>query len=262
MQSSRCATCNAPTSARFCAQCGSRAISAEDLGFTATVRYFWQEADIPARVVSTLWTLLAKPGALTHAYVRGAVGLYAHPVRLLLAAVALYFLVAGPYWLDVNVDRQAIPAPATVAQDQRLLDAWKDSVINVQSVSRLLGPVGLCMALLLLRARQREPFGQHLIFAVHYYCFDFVWAGLLAGASVALTAALPETSLPNWWIPIFGGLWLWAMLAFHRAYRSRWWVAVLSGSTLIVFDVMLTSLADGIAVGYANAQFAAPNTPG
>lgn len=258
MTTAVCATCGASFSGRFCGTCGARAISAEDLKVKPALTYALNEADIPTRIGKTLWTLVAKPGELTRAYVAGATKQYVNPVRLLLAAVAVYFLIAGPYWLSVNVEQSMLPTPDFSADDGRMLDAWQDAVINIQSISRLLGPIGLCLVMLLMRVGQREPFGHHLIFAVHYYCFDYVWAGLLAGASALVSKIDPEFIQVSWWIPIFGGLWLWAVIAIKTAYGARWWVALLVGSLVIVYDVMATSLADGIAVGYATAQFATP----
>ncbi|MCR9278566.1 MAG: DUF3667 domain-containing protein [Pseudomonadaceae bacterium] len=257
-----CKSCETTTSedATFCSRCGARQLAHTDLGIAASFRYVLREADIPGKIGRTLLVLLVKPGELTRAYVSGATGLFVSPIRLLLAMVAVYFLVAGPYWLDYNVTHsgaQLTPGDSNPAfvDDPLAFELYKDAIVDYQSVSRLLGPLLLCWLVALIRIRTREPFGHHLVFAVHYYCFDYAWAGLMAIASATQLKLLPDFSLVSWWIPIFGGLWLYAVLAARRAYADKWWQALLMGFAVIIFDMLLTSLADGIAVGYAFAQF-------
>lgn len=257
-----CKSCaeTVPEEARFCGHCGARRIKESDLTLGASLRYALREADIASKVGRTLLVLVTKPGELTRAYVDGVTGRYVGPIRLLLVMVAVYFLVAGPYWLDYNVTHsgaQLTPADSNPAfvSDPLAFALYKDAIVDYQSVSRLLGPLLLCWLVALIRIRAREPFGHHLVFAVHYYCFDYAWAGLMAIASAMHLKLFPDFSVVTWWIPIFGGLWLYAVLSARRAYADKWWQALLMGFAVIAFDMLLTSLADGIAAGYAYAQF-------
>ncbi len=257
-----CKSCGQAISidAKYCSHCGARALLEKDLGLAASLTYALREADIPGKVGRTLLVLLTKPGELTRAYVAGGTGRYVSPIRLLLAMVAVYFLIAGPYWLEFNVTNSDVKlTPGTTnpafVSDPLAFELYKDAIVDYQSVSRLLGPLMLCWLVALVRIRTREPFGHHLVFAVHYYCFDYAWAGLMAIASATQLKLFPDFSLVTWWIPIFAGLWLYAVLSARRAYDDNWWQALLMGFAIIAFDMLLTSLADGIAVGYAYAQF-------
>lgn len=257
-----CKSCEHSSSdgAAYCSKCGARQLQKTDLGIAASLKFAFREVDIAGKVGRTLLVLMTKPGELTRAYVDGANGRFVSPIRLLLAMVAVYFLVAGPYWLDFNVtnnEAQLIPGltDPSIASNPVILEAYKDAIVDYQSISRLLGPILLCWLVALVRIRTSEPFGHHLIYAVHYYCFDYAWAGLMAAASAAQVKLFPDISLLTWWIPIFAGLWLYAVLSARRAYSDQWWQALLMGFAVIAFDMLLTSIADSLAVGYAYSQF-------
>ena len=66
-----CVNCDAPLTGSFCIRCGERRASERDnslRGFVEEAVHALMETD--HSMLGTLWTLLAKPGALTVDYMR------------------------------------------------------------------------------------------------------------------------------------------------------------------------------------------------
>jgi hypothetical protein len=91
----QCLNCEAPLNGRFCSQCGQRAIPPhptmrELAGYAASELSGWD-----GKFVTTLKTLLAKPGELTRQWIEGRRVTFIAPIRLYLAASLVYFAVTA-----------------------------------------------------------------------------------------------------------------------------------------------------------------------
>lgn len=87
-----CRNCEEHLSTRYCAQCGQKAASRLTLKDIAKeswerVRLFEKDS------VTTLWHLMTSPGLVARDYVRGKRSSYMHPLKLLLALVAILLVV-------------------------------------------------------------------------------------------------------------------------------------------------------------------------
>jgi hypothetical protein len=96
--------------------------------------------------------------------------------------------------------------------------------------------------------RRRLPLGAHLVFAAHYYCADFLLFGLFA---VPMAFAPAERLVTYWSLITSAGLLLlqiYLILALRRAYATGWFGALWRGVSLMLLDVVLSSLANQLAV--------------
>src|SRR5262245_30293653 len=93
----RCASCDAPLSGPYCAQCGERTLGPEAL----TLHHFLvntvvQELlSIDGALWRTLRLLFLRPGRLSLEYVAGRRRAYLNPFRLLLVAIVVYLLMTS-----------------------------------------------------------------------------------------------------------------------------------------------------------------------
>ena len=87
-----CRNCAAPLATPYCAGCGQKAakrLSLRDFGKESWERIRLFEKDS----VKTLWRLITSPGLVARDYVRGKRAAYMHPLKLLVALVAILLLI-------------------------------------------------------------------------------------------------------------------------------------------------------------------------
>ncbi|WP_162875567.1 DUF3667 domain-containing protein [Sphingomonas crusticola] len=87
-----CRNCDAPLTTPYCAGCGQKAarrLSLKDFGKEGweRIRLFEKSS------VKTLWRLVTSPGLVARDYVRGKRAAYMHPLKLLVALVAILLLI-------------------------------------------------------------------------------------------------------------------------------------------------------------------------
>ena len=179
----------------------------------------------------SVWSLVARPGALTVAYLDGRRQPYLGPVPLFLMANVLFFaaeslfrssVLATP--LAMHLEKQPwspfaqVWVANRVAALQTTLDAFApvfDQALTLHARSWI-----IVMALsftpvpLILFRRQRMPVAAHAVFALHLYAFLLLL--LSAGAAVEASFGGPA-AMPAWldpWVSI-------ALLAACAAYLYR-----------------------------------------
>lgn len=87
-----CRNCDAPLATPYCAQCGQKAARRLSLGDLA--RESWERIRLFERdSVRTLWRLILFPGLVARDYVHGKRAAYMHPLKLLVALVAILVLI-------------------------------------------------------------------------------------------------------------------------------------------------------------------------
>ena len=210
----QCRNCSAELDGEYCSVCGQQKIDPEDL---SARRFFHDLADEVAtfrfkfKTVRSLRALL-RPGLLTIEYLSGRRQRHLTPIQLYFVCAALFFLaapLAGFTLTSLMADDRSGDLMRLVAAraSERGLDPAVFSArfdLRVQSVYTLaLGTGVIAVALMLqLLFRRAFPFGQHLIFALHYFSFLYLVTAA-AGASrrlglveeVAAALALGLTTL-------------------------------------------------------------------
>ena len=266
-----CPSCAASVASAYCPACGERRPDARELtlrGLAAQI--FHAVTSVDTRLVRSFVCLLAKPGELTAAYLRGVRRPYLGPVSLFLTANVLFFaieaLLGGKVFstpLASHLHAQPwSPWAATLVADRvaalgttpDLFEPKFDRAVELHARSLI-----ILMALSftplpwLLFARRRQPIAVHAVFSLHLYTFLLV---LLCTATAILAADV--------W---FGGagfesrLWDNAMaialllacavyldFALVRVYAARGWLCAVQG-------VLLAVGVAGIVLGYRFALF-------
>ena len=252
---SQCPNCQAERTDEYCPRCGQRRIDPQAL----SARHFLQEvADAVTdfrskfKTVQTLRRLVV-PGLLTAEFLAGRRERYLTPLKVYLVCAAIFFLsapVAG-FTLASMLDgdqsgvlRQLVSARAAARHlDPSYFNARFD--IRVQSVYTVtLGVASIVFALMLqaLFRKPRQPFGAHLVFAMHYVSFMYlvtIAAGLTRRAGVSIDIAA------------LGGYALilpYLILALRRVYAEPGAAIAWKGAVLILLTTALNNLASFAAI--------------
>ena len=91
-EASICRNCDAPLSTAYCAACGQKA--ARRLSFKDLAKESWERVRLFEKdSVKTLWRLFFQPGLVARDYVHGKRARYMHPLKLLVALVAILVLM-------------------------------------------------------------------------------------------------------------------------------------------------------------------------
>ncbi len=130
-----CLNCAAPLTGHYCSECGQR-----DVPPYPTVRELASEAVAEfsgwdGRFLTTLRTLINKPGILTLEFLQGRRASYLSPLRLYLFASVAYFVVAAaapsrnaPGARDGGVRLQVSADTLTISRPERVAEAAKNAI--------------------------------------------------------------------------------------------------------------------------------------
>jgi hypothetical protein len=266
-----CPSCAAATASAYCPTCGERCPDARELSVRGlAAQIFHALTSIDTRLVRSFVCLLAHPGELTAAYLRGVRRPYLGPVSLFLTANVLFFatealLGGGVFSTPLRSHLHAQPwSPwaATLVADRlavlgTTLDLFAPTfdravVLHARSLIILMA---LSFAPLpwLVFARRRQPIAAHAVFSLHLYTFLLVLlcaATAVLAADVWLGGAGFESRL--WDNAIAAGLLLacavYLNVASARVYGARGWLCTIQG-------VVLAMGVAGIVLGYRFALF-------
>ena len=280
----RCASCAAPLSGPYCAQCGERRIEPDDL----TLRHFLVHTVVQEllSVDGALWRslrlLLTRPGRLTLEYAAGRRRPYVNPFRLLLIAIVAYAVMAssgrsftlnlGPVALSTappslsknlpvdeavaQIDRYGLLREQLAAKRQRVeSDAararFHDRLAAFAQPLSFTNVVLLAAALHLGFLSKRRRFLEHLAFSMHVVSFVLLSSILLFGIVL----------LRFWLGPfVFLGLFLVSLLQFgylavaiRRFYLAdgRWTARLLAVGAALLFYVVNTAFMTTVQIAGA-----------
>ncbi len=196
-----CVSCAAPSSGKFCAQCGEQKLRGEDRSVRQILGHALEATtNANGKLLLTLRTLLFRPGRLTADHLRGKRRPYLPPLQLFFFANLIFFLLhpligsntlttALHTHLHYTWHRQIAEYLVTPRLAQRALtaDAYATifdaaSVTQAKSLVILVVPI-FAGAVAVLYWRQRRNYAAHLVFAAHFCTF---WL-LLICATLALT---------------------------------------------------------------------------
>lgn len=253
-----CRNCGVTLNGRYCAGCGQRAPYPGDLTLNRFARAVASElSDNDSRTLRTLRALF-HPGRLTRAFVDGQRRRYLPPLRLYLIISGVFFLLAWDRVFDLSL---RISSGGQSEKQQAVMlavhDAASDEVSNWTSVFRFAGVLVLGLWVALIERRSRLPLGAHLVFAAHYYCFDW-----LLFIIIALVCAWAP---PPWDIRLFGVsffmdvlvLWWYAAKGCQTVYGHSWPASTLYGFAILTADAVLSFGSQWLATVIVTARMIA-----
>ncbi|MFN7646863.1 MAG: DUF3667 domain-containing protein [Acidobacteriota bacterium] len=278
-----CLTCGATFSGRFCSSCGERAVHHGDLAIGHLFHDFAHEiTHVDGRIWGSFLALLFKPGQLTKDYWRGRRGKSLRPLRIFLIVTALSLVLApdatGPLGMRVLVraDKQgthlvvgtrperAMSNAGLGAQGLAEVKIGLDGAVEpeklaqmtetIHKIYKVIQSVSLTLfaaASFLLGRRVQPYFGAHLIFALHYYSFEYILTGLVDRLHID----------PR--VPLLGGF-FYLVVAFWRltgkGQSSSQWIGIDFGSlaramllSFVVTIIELGLIASSAAIGIWSA---------
>lgn len=254
-----CPNCGCGEVRRFCPQCGQPA-ERGDRSLFAWIRSGLAEIlSLDGRTARTLRTLVAAPGTLTLAWIRGERARYTPPLRLYLISSLLFFgvvsvlgtspipllqILGGLQGLDQEEHIRAIaaadPGPWPPDLLRSAAETFQGAVASVITVGLVIvvPATALILTLLLLRAK-RWYYVDHIVHSVHVISFSLLvwtvaWPLFFVDSSALRTVLAPV---------VWGGLVLYGGASFLRVYRLGW------VKTAIAYPAMLIlGVASGVAV--------------
>ena len=214
--SGNCPNCDGVVQGRFCSTCGQDQRIAP-LTFGGMLREAFQEfTDVDGRSIKTVATLLIRPGRITKDYLRRRRARYLPPLRMYLIASVILYFVLGTLTAQLTFEIDLIDSATVGAlEDSRvedrslieILDARLDDmskspgfgkrvIAHLPEVGFVLLPfVGLILKMLFLGRRQ--PYGEHLLAAIHIKSGVFLIVIIVAiciGSASALGIAAWSTA--------------------------------------------------------------------
>lgn len=256
-----CSNCAAPITGRFCSACGEAAVHADDLRLSHLVHDFWHEfSHVDGKIWRTIRALLFQPGLLTAEYWAGRRGRWVRPLRIYLIVTALHLIfapnAAGPTGLRMLVvpspsGAQVIVAtrPETARADTNGIGMARDFNVGrasitldehvdadhitakVATISKWIQYLSLALfaaACWLLGRKQQRFYGAHLIFALHFYAFEYIVTGLWSRFA----------PLGNPLIPVAIGF-VYLTVALRRTLRTSWVATIWRSWVLFVAVAMI-----------------------
>ena len=158
------------------------------------------------RILPTLKLLFCKPGALTQEYFKGKITSYVHPLKmnmfLLVIVIAIFALTVETSDSSLNADFEA---------------NLKGTFQTYLPMAILLMTPVLGLVLQLFNLKNKKPYMEHFVFALHYSAFLEI---------IFLAAMLLETFCNGDWVEkIFAIVaQIYLMLATKRYYEGNGWV--------------------------------------
>lgn len=216
-----CPNCQISFATEYCPQCGERCPQPRELTLRGLgEQFFHAVSNVDSKLVRSLRTLVAAPGALTIAYLEGRRKPFLGPFQLFLLANVLFFATQSltgtnvfSSSLDSHLHQQDWSALASELLARRLevtdrsLDAYEPAfdravVLNAKSLIILM-TVPFAMLLQLVYRRSTRPFVAHVVFALHLYafllllfCVSLVVAGIdVAAGGPGLASPMVDTTL-------------------------------------------------------------------
>jgi hypothetical protein len=184
-----CPGCGKRRATAFCPACGEERLRPRDLKVDdIAARLAGAFSNVDGRLLRSFRALLARPGSLTADYVAGRRRLHLGPLQLFLIANALFFalqsltgieIFSSPLGSHLNNQDWSETARAMVAArlaaTGRTLAAFapafdRAAIWNAKALIILMA-LAFAPVIALLQARQRRPFGAHVVFALHLYAF-------------------------------------------------------------------------------------------
>lgn len=269
-----CPNCGQPGMAAYCSHCGEKRRDRTD----------WKLSHLASEAVaevidlehSKLWQtfrlLLFKPGQLTRDYWNGRRKRYIGPVKLYLVCFALSLVLYSFHQPTAIYDVRRHAASDSTGNITRVFEEqaskrristeqlMQEINMHVQrflSMSQLLYPLPVALALQILLRRHRLFFAEHLVFALHLVAFMFLSVVVLWPLFLLVGVRGRVDQITPGYLVITAGSMIWpasyALLALRRAYGETWLAAIVKGSLVFLTYMITLLLFVGIAFKLALA---------
>jgi thiamine biosynthesis protein ThiS len=256
-----CPTCGTQGLGKFCSNCGEKKSGREDFSLHHFLsRAFETFFDADSKVFQSFRMLFTKPGFLSAEYVRGRRKPYMHPFQLFFVCNVIYFLLQPlTTWsglrttLVIHTHSMEYSGLATRMLHHRLASkgiseaeftAAFNHVVDVQARSLVVLMVpAFALGVWALEWRKHRFFGEHLVFALHFYAFWLIFMFLvLYGISTPILlflrrrglAQFTESGLDNGLYTVgVVLLFVYLAVALRTVYRDGWVTAALQAAALV-----------------------------
>lgn len=221
-----CLNCGTLLHGKFCHECGqesSEKILPMDESFSELLAEFLK---FDAKLLTTIWNLLARPGFLTREFAEGKRVKYLQPIKLYLTVNFLLFLITN--WLDPIMVKQKDLDAIT---EQLSFGQISANDFN-QTFSSVIPPlliffIPLFAGLLkIIYIRSKHLFALHFIFTLHFFSFYMI-------------AAIPGVAFKpfNYLSILIISLYL--LLAIKKVYGQSWIKTLVKGVFMILSFFLL-----------------------
>lgn len=207
-----CPSCGTETDGEYCPTCGEHLVDPERYyAARSLLKRLGEEAfGLDTRLGRTAKLLIAKPGALTAEYLRGARKPYVRPVRLFLLVNLVFFLVGDrtgfmPWTLELATKRAAFAERVeervrATGVERAVFEQRFNQVASQQKRTVLLFLIpAFAGVLALLYWRRHRSYVVHFVFATHFFAFVLV-------SFLSYVAAMLVLLLLAYLIPILDGI--------------------------------------------------------
>src|SRR4051812_29897824 len=187
-----CPGCARSRRTRFCPHCGEERLRASDLTLRDLTRQFAKGlSSVDGKLLRSTRAVLARPGTLTAAYVRGERRRFLAPVALFFLANAVFVaiqsitgtnILSSPLESHMHVqDWQAVARSLVERRIAGLHENLADfsvrfdraAIFNAKALMILMVLAFAPIPALLFRGRHRAA-GAHIVFSLHLYAFVLV----------------------------------------------------------------------------------------
>ncbi|TRZ49294.1 DUF3667 domain-containing protein [bacterium] len=250
-----------PIGTKYCPYCGQKKILKEDYRFGRMLKEsIFDFFHIDAKLFSSLFPILLRPGYLTKQWLAGKHMKYFKPFKMFLFISILYFILVAVnehYLIKwgasdqrntksiFEFDFRNVPEknnnptyeidlpeepPTYMDRQSEKFDKMGDEKIteyftkNISKMIILLIPV-VALLLKLIYIRKKKIFYEHLIFTLHIHSFVFLFA-IIIELIILTTGYLLE-----WWIAIPLIL-IYVFLALKHVYRQKFLMTLVSNLML------------------------------
>jgi len=261
--SDACPNCGQPAMGAYCGECGEKRRDRADWKLSSIAGETF--AELTNLEHSKLWQtfrlLLFKPGELTRDYWKGRRKRYLGPVKLYFIFFALSLVLYSIHRPTAVYDIRTLAAADAAGKIPRILESLaetrKTSVEQVAqelnarwqsyiSLSQVVYPLFVALALMILVHRRRFFFAEHLIFALHILAFLFLSFAIFWPVFLLFGIRTTADQYTPAFLAVSGASLIWTavylLLALRRAYGEGW-VAATIKSILIFITYMVTSMA-------------------
>lgn len=252
MTTTTCKNCETTLKGKYCHTCGEKIVEPTDF-YLKTM--FGQVVDglfnIDSKVFRTFKHLLIKPGSLSLNYVEGIRKPFMKPIQLFLVSNILFFLLltqadilripAKYYFNDANMENLKSVSKETGLSESELFQKYDQTSANVSKAAIILLVPILTLVLLVLHQRNKQFFGMHLIFSMHYISFFFL----------SCLLAVIVSRFGNKFLQLFIFLinLIYLVLATRTFYKNSWVLSTIK-SLLFLFGFVLLTLTYRAFIGY------------
>lgn len=262
-----CPNCGAAGFAKYCAQCGEKRLEREEWKLSSAVGAVVSEiTDLErSKLWRTLRKLILRPGELTAEYWRGRRQPYVGPIKLYLFFFALNLILYSAYRPTAVVDIEAMVAVdrsgafeeiiSRTAENRGVPRAVVVAEINSRwqsyvSLTQLLGPAFLALALRALLFRSGRFYAEHLIFGLHASAFAILLNILTWCFYLVVGIAFTPAFFVLGGLQAIAGL-VYFVLAVGRVYETGKLGSIIVGGLSYLFYVAMIVIIQGMALRLA-----------